>query len=515
MKAMKHLWLACLVSATFYCGTVRATEEGSAPRPTEGAMVPRGYVGVGFAPDEPNRIVDVIDGSPADTAGIKVGDVVLRLNGERVVPELLPAVFAANAGKAIDVTLNRKGQERTLPVQVGKFASMADGTALSDAPSLELATQRLRFGPFADAAGKWFIFKSPSGDLYPVAYRWVYPGLSIEELAYTAGKDWRFDWDAKRQRLNIISLPANYKVRTGKVVDGVLIIESNLLASEVRNFVNPAGRLVKDSGNGELVGYEVSYKEYKALVDAEVERAQELERQKKVAKAERWDRINSAMGAVNGALGAASEVTSAYREQTSAELDATLQSAARQAEYERAAQQQTAASAETQRQAELARQANQGQEEEATRLAEQRRQQKQQRAAAEQAAASSSGVSGRSMGDADSGAGEGAKPLRFVLWIGLEPRHGDTHNPTCYSNVITRPGPPGWGEPGFLPPGSASQANQTIESLKAAFIAKCRATSGRETLSEGNFGSQWNQLQSVEVDNIGARFQEDVNVQMD
>ena len=51
-----------------------------------------------------------------------------------------------------------------------------------------------------------------------------------------------------------------------------------------------------------------------------------------------------------------------------------------------------------------------------------------------------------------------AKPLRFIMTISMRNLPGDTVNPTCYSNMLTRPGPPGWGAPGFLPTGSGEQA---------------------------------------------------------
>lgn len=53
-----------------------------------------------------------------------------------------------------------------------------------------------------------------------------------------------------------------------------------------------------------------------------------------------------------------------------------------------------------------------------------------------------------------------AKELRFVM-------------------SISRPGPPGWGAPGFLPQGSAEQAREIVYGMKSDFIARCRA-SGRE-----------------------------------
>lgn len=108
-----------------------------------------------------------------------------------------------------------------------------------------------------------------------------------------------------------------------------------------------------------------------------------------------------------------------------------------------------------------------------------------------------------------------AKPLRFILTISLLNQPGDTVNPTCYSNVITRPGPPGWGGPGFLPPGSGDQAHAAVHALKDTFIARCRA-SGREITSEGNFNYVWNRSGGEEamMQDVRPRFREDVSVSL-
>jgi len=112
-------------------------------------------------------------------------------------------------------------------------------------------------------------------------------------------------------------------------------------------------------------------------------------------------------------------------------------------------------------------------------------------------------------------AGPGA-PLRFVLSIGLQPLAGDTVNPTCYSNVITRPGPAGWGQRGFLPPESARSAHDAVHSLKSRFIAACRSASGREVASEGNFHWTWNETQDgdSQIANTHAQYREDVTVSL-
>ena len=109
-----------------------------------------------------------------------------------------------------------------------------------------------------------------------------------------------------------------------------------------------------------------------------------------------------------------------------------------------------------------------------------------------------------------------AAPLRFVMMIGLVPRDGDTVNPTCYSNLVTRPGPPGWGASAFLPSGAVEQATQSVESMRDRFVAQCRAT-GREITSLGNFTYVWNRYTADEqqVADAGPRFKEDVLVGVD
>jgi hypothetical protein len=100
--------------------------------------------------------------------------------------------------------------------------------------------------------------------------------------------------------------------------------------------------------------------------------------------------------------------------------------------------------------------------------------------------------------------------------ISLMNKPGDTVNPSCYSNVVTRPGPPGWGAPGFLPPGSSEQARQSVETLRDRFLAQCRA-SGREITSVGNFNYHWNQSPGDEqrVADARPRYAEDVLVSME
>ena len=67
-------------------------------------------------------ITGVLNGGPADKAGIKPGDVLTQVNGQKVsdVVTLLNRIAQTNPGDEAKVSLLRKGKEMTLQVQVGK-----------------------------------------------------------------------------------------------------------------------------------------------------------------------------------------------------------------------------------------------------------------------------------------------------------------------------------------------------------------------------------------------------------
>ncbi|MDR7100466.1 hypothetical protein J2X04_002847 [Lysobacter niabensis] len=82
--------------------------------------------------------------------------------------------------------------------------------------------------------------------------------------------------------------------------------------------------------------------------------------------------------------------------------------------------------------------------------------------------------------------------------VGLKPEMGDTTYPYCHSNIIVRPGPAGWGAPGFVSTATAQQADQAIDAVKPVFVAKCRAATGREIA--GTIRSAWNQTDRDDSD---------------
>ncbi|MBM3777857.1 MAG: RIP metalloprotease RseP [Acidimicrobiia bacterium] len=72
---------------------------------------------IGVQPDINPVIVSVVPGSPAEAAGLRVGDVVLAVDGMRtVMPSDLVAATADKAGVPIELTILSDGTERTVRV---------------------------------------------------------------------------------------------------------------------------------------------------------------------------------------------------------------------------------------------------------------------------------------------------------------------------------------------------------------------------------------------------------------
>src|SRR5690606_27288359 len=78
---------------------------------------------IGVLPDVNPSVRSVVQGDPADRAGVKPGDVVVAVDGERVVfTQQLADAISEKAGQEIDLTIMRDGQEqhiRVTPEQQG------------------------------------------------------------------------------------------------------------------------------------------------------------------------------------------------------------------------------------------------------------------------------------------------------------------------------------------------------------------------------------------------------------
>jgi serine protease DegQ len=67
-------------------------------------------------------IAGVLEGGPADKAGMKPGDVLTQVNGQAVndLVTLLNSIAQTSPGDEAKINLLRKGKPMTLKVQVGK-----------------------------------------------------------------------------------------------------------------------------------------------------------------------------------------------------------------------------------------------------------------------------------------------------------------------------------------------------------------------------------------------------------
>ncbi|WP_375445584.1 M61 family metallopeptidase [uncultured Fibrella sp.] len=83
-----------------------------------------GYFGASVAPSfNPSAarqvIASVRRGSPAEQAGVNVGDIILSIDGNRLTDELSKQLAGKKPGETVRLSINRGGQPRELSVQLG------------------------------------------------------------------------------------------------------------------------------------------------------------------------------------------------------------------------------------------------------------------------------------------------------------------------------------------------------------------------------------------------------------
>jgi putative serine protease PepD len=81
------------------------------------------YLGIAMEEDEGGvRVAEVREGTPADRAGVRAGDVVLRAGGERIAraTDLRRAVDARKPGDELELELRRDGERHTVTVTLGE-----------------------------------------------------------------------------------------------------------------------------------------------------------------------------------------------------------------------------------------------------------------------------------------------------------------------------------------------------------------------------------------------------------
>ena len=87
-----------------------------------GRSIERPYLGVRMSDaDQGAQIVEVVDGSPADEAGLQVGDVVTEVGGDEIdsSDDLRRAVAEAQPGDELELHVTADGDERDVTVELG------------------------------------------------------------------------------------------------------------------------------------------------------------------------------------------------------------------------------------------------------------------------------------------------------------------------------------------------------------------------------------------------------------
>ena len=102
--------------------------------------------GVGLVKPHGVEISDVVHGSPAATAGLKEGDLVLTYRGERVqgIEHFARLVKETAVGRLIELGVARNGQRQTVRVTIGQRETGTQGTTVGEAVRQRMESMRQR-----------------------------------------------------------------------------------------------------------------------------------------------------------------------------------------------------------------------------------------------------------------------------------------------------------------------------------------------------------------------------------
>jgi len=74
-------------------------------------------------------VAQVMKGSPADRAGLKVGDIIVALNGRKLedVRDLQLSIMKTKPGTEVTLTIIREGKKKEIKVKVGELPEKVSG----------------------------------------------------------------------------------------------------------------------------------------------------------------------------------------------------------------------------------------------------------------------------------------------------------------------------------------------------------------------------------------------------
>ncbi len=172
------------------------------PQLVSKGAVTRGYLGVNIQTLTPELatalklqerqgalVSAVMPHSPADQAGVRRGDIILRFNGERVEDsrDLAAMAAATPVGDEVKVLVLREGEQKTLPLTVGKMQSAADAAEASNRPAQgkwglqlqDMTPEMARQRGLATSQGVMVVAVPPGS---PAAKAGVRPGDILQEV---------------------------------------------------------------------------------------------------------------------------------------------------------------------------------------------------------------------------------------------------------------------------------------------------------------------------------------------
>jgi S1-C subfamily serine protease len=116
--------------------------------------------------DEGAYVNDVVEDSPADSAGVKEGDVIVEFNGRKIddADDLFKAVQKANAGSKTKIVVMRNNEKKSMDIAVGKLRRkhMNEGFAVTAprAPRMAIFAKSgmwgLRLSELNEQLGEYF-----------------------------------------------------------------------------------------------------------------------------------------------------------------------------------------------------------------------------------------------------------------------------------------------------------------------------------------------------------------------
>jgi len=90
-----------------------------------GKMKASGWIGIEYDPDKGMAITRVVPGSPAEKAGLLVGDQLAALNGIEIRPENEEAIYKARKqwapGQVVRYTIKRNGAAKQVDITLGEW----------------------------------------------------------------------------------------------------------------------------------------------------------------------------------------------------------------------------------------------------------------------------------------------------------------------------------------------------------------------------------------------------------